>query len=116
MFTLHAEGRDATPGLGTDCVEGSPIREEPMSTIPDLAPASNGRHDPTHGAERPAKPQAMPVNEGGIPAELREWPHCVCWQYEWDGERWAEVPIDPKTGSPASVRDSATWGTLEQAL
>lgn len=43
-----------------------------------------------------------------IPAELKQLPQWVC-------TRADKVPLDPKTGRRASVTDSATWGTFEEA-
>lgn len=44
-----------------------------------------------------------------IPLELRQLPQWVCADSN-------KVPIDPKTLTPASVIDSSTWGTFEQAV
>ncbi|MDI6526908.1 hypothetical protein QMA71_15325 [Pseudomonas otitidis] len=43
-----------------------------------------------------------------IPLELRQLP-------QWVVAAADKVPLDPKTGGPASVTDSTTWGTFEQA-
>ena len=48
-------------------------------------------------------------------AVLRQW---VCWRLEPDKKtgRDAKVPYSPTTGKRASSSNSATWGTLEDAL
>lgn len=44
-----------------------------------------------------------------IPAELQAIPQWVC-------ARLDKVPVDPKTGITASVTNTATWGTFQQAV
>lgn len=44
-----------------------------------------------------------------IPEELRILP-------QWVGAHVNKKPIDPKTGAPASVVNSDTWGTFDQAV
>jgi hypothetical protein len=68
--------------------------------------------------ERPSC--ALPIVES-IPQELcglRQW---VVWLYEWrenknSGGKWTKVPYDPTSKRRASSTDSATWGTLDEAL
>lgn len=43
-----------------------------------------------------------------IPMELRALPQWVCSGVD-------KVPLSPRTGQPASVTDSSTWGTFEEA-
>jgi primase-polymerase (primpol)-like protein len=67
------------------------------------------------------RPQAPPVNDAGIPAELREVPQWVGWRYEprppAGGSRgWAKVPLRPQSGERASPTDRATWGDFSQAF
>lgn len=63
-----------------------------------------------------APPATLAVNPDAIPAELRERPQWVCWRWEWRGDRWTKVPLNPATGAQASTTDPATWGTFDQAL
>lgn len=46
-----------------------------------------------------------------IPAELKALPQWVIWRPQGD----KKVPINPKTGKPASINDPSTWGTYLEA-
>ena len=52
-----------------------------------------------------------------IPSELQALPQWLCWQYE-DREQTkpTKVPYNPITGKLASVTNSETWCTFEQAV
>lgn len=64
----------------------------------------------------------LPVNVDGIPLELRRRRQWVCWRLKYiepEGDRpgrWTKPPIDPHIGGEASSTNSATWGTLAEAL
>jgi putative DNA primase/helicase len=67
------------------------------------------------------KPEALPVNADGIPAELKELPQWVCWRYEWRVDKagrgkWTKILKNPATGRNAKSNSRATWGTYAQAL
>ena len=61
-----------------------------------------------------------PINTHSIPQELKDRDQWVCWNAIPNKDKKAskpkKVPIDPKTGRPASVSDPSTWGTFKQAL
>lgn len=58
------------------------------------------------------------VDPDAIPAELRELPHWVVWQYQRrDGDpKPTKVPFNPKAGTKAAVDDPGTWVTFAEAL
>ncbi|WP_435349180.1 phage NrS-1 polymerase family protein [Haloarchaeobius sp. HRN-SO-5] len=58
----------------------------------------------------------MTVNSESIPAVLREYPQWVCWRAKERDGKATKVPIDPTTGSFASVSDPETWTHYEVAL
>lgn len=48
---------------------------------------------------------------------MRQYVQWLCWRYEEsDGAKPTKVPYDPKTGKHASVSNSETWATFEQAV
>lgn len=51
-----------------------------------------------------------------VPTALRDVPQWVCWAHGHRDGKPAKIPITPKTGAPASVSDSSTWGTFDQAV
>jgi hypothetical protein len=61
------------------------------------------------------KPTALRVLVEPIPEALRFFDQWVNWRYEWKKERWAKVPLCPRTGAPASVSDRHTWGPFFEA-
>src|SRR5262245_28466518 len=70
------------------------------------------------GAE---KPHPLPVCAEGIPARLKEPPQWVCWSYlrKQDSKgnwKWDKLPLNPRTGQPASSTGASTWGTFAEAL
>jgi primase-polymerase (primpol)-like protein len=65
-------------------------------------------------ADRPARPQALPVRFDAIPAELAALP-AVVWRYQLRGGKWTKPPRSPGTGGPASTTDPETWGTFGEA-
>ncbi|NTV12349.1 MAG: hypothetical protein HGA96_00200 [Desulfobulbaceae bacterium] len=57
------------------------------------------------------------VNQSNIPIELSSTPQWVAWQKKpRAGGKVGKMPINPHTGSAASVNDPSTWGTIDQAL
>jgi hypothetical protein len=66
------------------------------------------------------RPETLPVEPRGIPAELKQHRRWVCWRWHrrknskgvW---KWTKPPINPLTGQLASSTDENTWGTYQQA-
>ncbi|WDP92397.1 MAG: hypothetical protein HUN04_22810 [Desulfobacter sp.] len=56
------------------------------------------------------------VKLNNIPEELTLLAQWVVWNGITQGNKIKKVPVDPKTGEPARVNDSSTWGTFEQAV
>jgi primase-polymerase (primpol)-like protein len=65
-----------------------------------------------------ARPSVLPVRADGIPAEARAFDHWVDWQlvYRADKGKFDKVPVDARTGRPASSIDPRTWATFPEAL
>lgn len=66
---------------------------------------------------KPARPKALPVLFGNIPAELRAKPQWVVWRYEERKDKkgevdWTKIPYT-SAGTSASSTDPATWSTFE---
>jgi hypothetical protein len=53
-----------------------------------------------------------------IPEELKNIPQWICWNYKETGPdtKPTKLPINPKTGQLASVTNSSTWGTFQEAI
>lgn len=66
-------------------------------------------------------PNTSPVRPAAIPAELKERPQWVGWQWEWrEGTatkpgKWTKVPVNVTTGGYARSNDPATWATFAAA-
>ncbi|WP_440992296.1 phage NrS-1 polymerase family protein [Haloarchaeobius baliensis] len=58
----------------------------------------------------------MTVDPDTIPTALREYPQWVCWRAKERDGKMTKIPIDPQTGSFASVSDPDTWTIYEVAL
>ncbi|MDP9370174.1 MAG: hypothetical protein M3Q03_18205 [Chloroflexota bacterium] len=68
-------------------------------------------------------PFTIAFDPTGIPVDLtarRQW---VCWRWEWREDRqqpekskWTKIPVDPLTGRNASTKNSATWGSFDDAV
>ncbi|WP_256301993.1 phage NrS-1 polymerase family protein [Haloarchaeobius salinus] len=58
----------------------------------------------------------MTVDADAIPPSLREYPQWVCWRAKERDGKMTKIPIDPQTGSFASVSDPETWAIYEVAL
>lgn len=58
------------------------------------------------------------IDSAAIPAELKAPPQWVNWRFEHrpGAPKPTKPPLNPNTGTLASVDDPATWGTFEQAL
>ncbi len=64
----------------------------------------------------PRYERANPAKFVGIPPELRALNRWVCWRvHPRDDGKPAKIPVSPLTGEDASVTNSNTWGTFEQA-
>lgn len=77
-------------------------------------PAGENQNDATNLAE-----QFCSFQLESIPEPLRNTPCWVNWSLKpgaKSGDKPTKVPIDPHTGSAASVTDPRTWGTIEQAV
>ena len=62
------------------------------------------------------KPIAPPVDEAGIPDDLKALPRWVGWKYESRKGKWAKPPFRCGGAGKASVTDPAHWGTFAAAL
>jgi primase-polymerase (primpol)-like protein len=84
---------------------------------------NNGTGRKTKAAYEAAaeKPPTLPVNFGGIPAELKALPQWVCWRWyrKFDKKTrkrsWSKLPVDPRTTEAAESNNPTTWGTFEEA-
>jgi len=79
----------------------------------------NDDSDNTH--TRGPRPFALPVNEAGIPDELKRVPQWLCWRWEkrktGDAEpKWTKPPFNPKTGKYASTNDPSACVPYECAI
>ena len=60
-------------------------------------------------------PAIFSVNRDVIPSRLTTRDTWVCWQYEPRDVTFTKIPIDPATGTYASVSDPATWTGFDDA-
>jgi len=60
-------------------------------------------------------PFTLPVRPNAVPAELRERPQWVAWQWERREEKWTKVPVNARTGQRAASDDPATWTDFDTA-
>jgi hypothetical protein len=51
-----------------------------------------------------------------IPAELRDRPQWVCWRLETRDGKPTKIPLNARTGKPASSTDPATWASFSEAV
>jgi len=51
-----------------------------------------------------------------IPAELKSQDQWICWEYQERDGKPGKAPIDPDTGTRASVKDEDSWATFTTAL
>lgn len=51
-----------------------------------------------------------------IPLDLKERAQWVCWSLEARGNKPTKIPINPKTGSLASVTSPSSWSTFDEAV
>ena len=79
----------------------------------------NGKPHTKHAIEASeTRPSALPVLADGIPADLRDRPQWVVWQYGLkDGKpgNWTKIPFRADAGNSAKCNDPATWTTFEAA-
>jgi len=61
-------------------------------------------------------PQADSIAIENIPAELKDQTQWVCWEYQERDGKPGKVPIDPDTGTRASVTEADSWATFTTAL
>ena len=54
--------------------------------------------DVTSGANQPPKPDAPKVEFESIPDRLVDRDRWLLWRYEWRGDKWTKVPINPLHG------------------
>jgi primase-polymerase (primpol)-like protein len=73
---------------------------------------------PQHDFKPNTRPSLLPVLADGFPAELRPYDHFVDWRAVWkpDKGKYDKVPVNARTGGPASSTDPETWSTLDEAL
>lgn len=57
----------------------------------------------------------VPLSTDNIPGELRDRDQWVCWRYATRNGKRTKVPVDAKTGQPASTTDPATWASFGDA-
>lgn len=60
-------------------------------------------------------PPVSPVDRDAIPHRLTVYDNWVCWQYEHRDGTPTKIPIDPTTGTYASVSAPATWSEFDAA-
>lgn len=70
---------------------------------------------PHHTPENEALPEPLPINFAGIPETLQKYDQWVVWNYRIIDEEIKKPPYSPTTGTLASVRDPATWGSFHNA-
>lgn len=62
-------------------------------------------------------PEALSVEPGGIPSELKKRRQWVNWKYAKDEKgKWTKHPYNPRTGRKAKSTDLMTWSAFEDAL
>jgi putative DNA primase/helicase len=59
------------------------------------------------------KPQALPVNQNDIPAELKAIGHWVNWRFSFLKGKWTKVPYNPQSKRAASTTDPETWSSFD---
>lgn len=58
----------------------------------------------------------LPVKPENIPDELKVLPQWVNWRAKkLENDRISKRPVNPKTGKPASITDSTTWGLFDDS-
>ena len=61
------------------------------------------------------RPNSLALEALNIPQELKEFKQWVLWRYQKKGNKWSKVPLNPKTGRNASVKNFDDWSSLEFA-
>lgn len=51
-----------------------------------------------------------------IPSQMKTLRQWVCWRFENRNGKLTKVPLNPRTGKPASTIEPSTWGTYEEAI
>jgi hypothetical protein len=62
------------------------------------------------------EPHRSTIDVDGVPRELIDRPQWTAWRREQRHGKWTKPPISPRTGTYASTRDPATWGTFAEAM
>ncbi len=60
-----------------------------------------------------ARPQALPVNFGGIPDDIRAHPDWVLWGYIFEDGVWKKMPFTTSI-KRASTTDPKTWTSFDE--
>jgi putative DNA primase/helicase len=81
------------------------------TTLRPAVAVRGGEGMSTTTAENPLK--IILPTPTAVPAELRDRAQWVMWTYTAGGRK---LPMDAKTGRPASSTDPSTWATFEQAM
>ena len=58
----------------------------------------------------------MAVKECSIPSELKKRKQWVTWKFGAENGKRSKIPINPRTGAKASVRNPETWGSFEETI
>jgi primase-polymerase (primpol)-like protein len=58
----------------------------------------------------------MRVVSENIPADLREYPQWVVWNWNWNGKKWDKPPLSVATGRKCSKTDPRNWSKFDEAL
>jgi len=61
---------------------------------------------------RPPKPQTPSVDFEAIPEKLQNRTQWLLWRYEWKGDKWAKVPVNPDSGRIDSATDPEVWSSF----
>ncbi|MGF6807424.1 hypothetical protein OKW30_002550 [Paraburkholderia sp. Clong3] len=86
----------------------------PLPLTDEAAPMSASRAV----ASTPARPAALPVKFGHIPAALKAEPRWCVWKYSLNEQRrkWGKTPVDANTLRFAKSNDPATWSDYDTAV
>ena len=71
--------------------------------------------DPCPPAPRDGAPGGSPDPHSRVPAPLKQRPQWVCWKVITRESKQTKMPVDPKSGEPASATNRATWSSFEAA-
>ena len=74
-----------------------------------------GREGEMENRAKPAPGEPLKVNFDVIPGELQALGTWVVWNYAVEDGEFKKPPFNPKNGRRASVNDSSSWATFEDA-